>query len=154
MNLKNYSSSVPVDRSIQLIEYQLVTAGAQHISKSYADQQVTGIVFELIVKEQSLVFKLPARWDRVFAKMLSERNKSSRQPIKPEAEDNLKKQAQRTAWKILLDKVQIQVTNILIDQEDPVEAFMSYLYDGRTDRTAYEIMKETNYRGLLGEGKK
>jgi len=47
MNLKNYTSSVPVNNSVNRIESQLVLAGARNIAKSYEDQKVIGIKFEI-----------------------------------------------------------------------------------------------------------
>lgn len=47
MNLKNYTSSVPVERSIMLIEKLLIDAGAININKAIepSTKEIHGIVF-------------------------------------------------------------------------------------------------------------
>ena len=45
MKLKNYTSSIPPDRSVALIEKKLVEVGADHIAKSYEKGKLCGIVF-------------------------------------------------------------------------------------------------------------
>ena len=64
MNLKNYTSTVQADRSVSLIEHELVCAGAQHISKWYDPEAKTleGIMFQMSANERNLVFRLPSRW--------------------------------------------------------------------------------------------
>lgn len=150
MKIKNYTSSVSVDRSVLTIEHCLVSAGASHISKLYdKHQNLLGIVFQLdVAPGQPAMFKLPARWEKVYAKMWKE-------VLRPRKEtaDKVRDQAQRTAWKLLCDQVQVQVSNILIEQQDAVEAFMSYLYDGKRDLTLYEISKGDGFTKLLPAAK-
>lgn len=144
MNLKNYTSSVPVINSIARIEHRLAQAGASHIAKSYEKERPIGMIFQIPVKDIPMTFKLPAKTEKVFEFMLKQKNK----PPKREALNNLKLQADRTAWKILADWIDIQVSIIQLDQAEPVEVFLPYSYDGKTDKTLFEKMKETNFKLL------
>jgi hypothetical protein len=135
MNLRNYTSSVTVERSVQLIEHCLVQAGADHISKFY-DTDTPG---------RFAAFKLPARWANVYKQMM----KGVKRP-RPNTESLVKAQAQRTAWKLLYDQVSVLVSNVLIDQLSAVEAFMPYLFDG--EKTLYENARDRQFKGLLGPG--
>src|SRR5574343_1267827 len=112
MNLKNYTSSVPVERSVMNIEHHLVRAGAGHIAKSYDTNGVlTGITFQIVKGNVNTVFKLPAKWEKCFEVMFKEVRKP-----RPETRERVKEQAQRTAWKILHDWVEIQVSLIQLEQ--------------------------------------
>jgi hypothetical protein len=144
MNLKNYTSSVPVDRSVSLIEHDLVRAGAIHISKTYDDKQnLEGITFQIIVNNLSLIFRLPAKWKQCYKVMMEEVRKP-----RPGTEERIKEQSQRTAWKILYDWVSIQVTMIKLEQADIVEVFLPYVYDMAKDQTLFEKLKASNFKML------
>ena len=56
-------------------------------------------------------------------------------------------QAERTAWKIVQDWAEVQMSMVQMGQADPLEVFLPYLYDGR--RTYYQAMKDANFAGLL-----
>ena len=146
MNLKNYTSSVPVDRSVSLIEHDLVAAGARHISKVYDDKQnLEGITFQIVsdANRSGVIFRLPAKWKQCFDVMM----KDVRRP-KPGTEDRVRDQAQRTAWKILYDWVQIQVTMIKLEQAEVIEVFLPYVYFPATDQSLFEKMKIGGFKML------
>lgn len=147
MNLKNYTSTVSVDRSITLIEHALVSIGATHIAKAYdLKGHATAMIFQMGTGNNGdphMTFKLPARWEKVFDKMW-------KQVLRPrkETEARIKDQSMRTAWKLLYDQVAVQAANVQLDQQDAVEAFFPYLYDGKRDKTIYEIAKGNGFKQL------
>ena len=52
MNIRNYTSSVPVDQSLLAIERLLLQVGATHITKQYDEQGgVIGLSFLMQIKE-------------------------------------------------------------------------------------------------------
>ncbi len=144
MNLKNYTSEVPAERSIMQIEMMLARAGAGHIGKFYDKQDVVGFTFQLPVGGEMLLFKLPARVGRVEKMMVD----SIRRPNKAKIE-SAKAQARRTAWKLLYDWTCVQISMIQLEQANPGEVFMPYLYDAQRDRTLFERWEETAYKALL-----
>ena len=73
MNIKNYTSSVPVINSINKIEFRLSQAGATHIAKSYDKERPIGMIFQIPVNGVPLTFKVPAKSDKVFDYMLKQR---------------------------------------------------------------------------------
>lgn len=146
MNLKNYTSSVSVINSIARIEHRLATAGATHIAKIYEGNvsgRPIGMIFQIKIGELPMSFKLPAKSSAVFNVMWKE----VRRP-RPETKENIKAQADRTAWKILSDWIDIQVSMIQLEQAEAIEIFLPYAYDGRTDKTLFEKMKENNFKLL------
>jgi hypothetical protein len=47
MNLKNYTSSVPVDRTVSRIEQALAAAGVKGIAKEYVGGQLVSLYFRV-----------------------------------------------------------------------------------------------------------
>jgi hypothetical protein len=142
--LKNYTSEVPINRSIQRIEEQLMSHGAKEILKIIEHGQVTGIAFMIDVNGKEIPFRLPARVERVEKKL----QKQVRRPIKGTME-RVSEQAGRTAWKILSDWVDIQMAIIDIDQVELAEIFLSFAYDYHTKQTFFEKMKISGFNILL-----
>lgn len=144
MNLKNYTSSVPVINSIGRIEHRLAQSGATHIAKTYDKERPIGMIFQIPVNNIPMTFKLPAKTDKVFEHMIKQRSR----PPQPSQKDAIRMQADRTAWKILSDWVEIQVSLIQLDQAEAVEVFLPYVYDGKKDQTLFDKMKEANFKLL------
>ena len=147
MPLKNYTSSVPVDRSISYIESKLAKAGAREILKMYdPDGRVEGIAFNMPVGNTNMTFKLPAKILACETVLRA----SVRRP-NSETEKRIKEQAERTAWKIVYDWVEVQMAMIELTQTEFFEVFMPYLYNHVTKQTYFQIVKEKGLQKLLPE---
>lgn len=144
MNLKNYTSSVPVINSIGKIEHKLAQSGATHIAKSYDKERPIGMIFQIPVNNIPMTFKLPAKSDNVYEHMLKQRSR----PPQSSQRAAIRMQADRTAWKILSDWIDIQVSLIQLDQAEAVEVFLPYAYNGKNDKTLFESMKENSFKLL------
>lgn len=144
MNLKNYTSSVPVITSISRIEHRLAQAGATHIAKSYNGERPVGMVFQIPIQNVPVTFKLPAKVDKVLNYLIKQRIR----PPKPTALTAIKAQADRTAWKILSDWVDIQISMVQLDQAEPVEVFLPYAYDPGSDSTLFDKFKKSGFKQL------
>jgi hypothetical protein len=55
-------------------------------------------------------------------------------------------QAERTAWKIQQDWVQVQMSLIKLKQADMLQVFMAYVWDG--EQTFYERLKGRGFKQL------
>jgi len=147
MNLRNYTSSVPVAASLQAIETLLARAGAQQIAKSYKDGEITGIVFSLPFGEgpqrQVMLFKLPAKPEVVTKLMLAEVKKPRRGTAQRVAE-----QAERTAWALLRDWVHVQLSIIQMEQAEAIQVFLPYAYDPTNEQTFFERLKGNGFKQL------
>lgn len=147
MNLKNYTSEVPAVTSMGRIETALVKAGATDISKKYVDGVCTAITFRMIQNGQPLFFKLPARVEHCFQVLWKEYTRP-----KPESLQKTRAQAERTAWKIISDWVEIQLSMILLEQALPLQIFLPYVYDPATELTFFEKLEQSNFK-MLTNGK-
>lgn len=131
--------------SIAKIEELLSKAGALHIGKSYdaKTRELTGILFQVVVADRPLTFKLPAKVDQVEKMMMSNILKP-----RPGTRQRVREQANRTAWKLLYDWVFVQVSLIKLEQAELTEVFLPYLYNGATDQTYYAMLKEGGFKQL------
>ena len=144
MNIRNYTSSVPVDQSVSLIEHELVRAGATHIAKTYdPDQNLEGIVFQITANGMPLTFRLPAKWKQCQKMMLAEVRKP-----RAGTEERINDQALRTAWKILYDWASVQVSLIKLEQAEVIEVFLPYVYDHAKDQTLFDKLKAGGFKQL------
>lgn len=143
MNLKNYTSTVPADKSIMRIERLLVEVGAKNINKQYDDNMLKSITFLIDMNGQTAAFRLPAKVD-VVEKVL---RKEVKRPQSGTYE-RIKDQSERTAWKILCDWVEIQCSMIHLEQAEFAEIFLPYHYNPELNQTLWEQVKEGSIKLL------
>lgn len=152
MNLKNYTTQVSAETSISQIEKLLVKAGATGIMKEYQNGLPTSIVFRLPIPTGNTeppsmaTVKLPANVDAchkaMWQKHVQERSCRSRK-----TDSDFKAQALRTAWRVMLDWMEVQLTLIHLKQLEPLQAFLPYCFDGQ--RTFYERARSDGFQALL-----
>jgi hypothetical protein len=145
MNLRNYTSTVPVDRSVNEIERLLVRAGATHIGKAYEGEgkSLSGITFQIVVNGIPLTFRLPAKVQAV-----REALREGYRKLTPSVEQGIWEQAQRTAWKLLYEWVSIQVSMMKLSQVEAVEVFLPYVLDISGEQTLFEKLKQGGFKQL------
>lgn len=146
MKLKNYTSSISVERSLEAIDTLLVQAGATHIARAYTgtEGKISAILFQLNVNGRPFTFKLPSNPEAVYRIFKAEIKKPHHGTF-----EKLKDQADRTSWSIIREWVHIQLSMIKMQQAEALEIFLPYLYDGRKDSTFYSQLKETGYKQLV-----
>ncbi len=142
--IKNYTSSVPVERTISLIEQELIKIGVSHIEKSYENGTPKGIIFSIMIP-QKISFRIPANIESAFEiiKTIPE--------YKSKSKDWLKSQANRTAWRIVYNWVEIQVAMVQLKQADAMQVFLPYVYDNNLQQTFYDKISGNGFGLLLPE---
>lgn len=143
MNLKNYTSTTPASVSMGKIEKCLVTAGATNISKTYENNICTAITFRMLVHDRPLFFQLPARVEACFEVFWKEVKRP-----RPDTKVKTREQAERTAWKIICDWVEVQLSMILLEQADALEVFLPYVFNPETNQTFYNQLKDKGFKAL------
>lgn len=135
MNVKNYTSTISVSKSVSQIEELLAKAGARHVAKTYdSDGNLEGIMFQIFQDGSPLaIIKLPCKWQAINKIMKGD----VRKPIKGTYQ-RIEAQAQRTAWKIMYDWIYVQLSLIKMEQAELAEIFLPYIYDPKTDETLYQ----------------
>lgn len=148
MNLKNYTSNVPVGVTVSRIEQILADAGCSGIAKEYSSGLPIALMFRIkfAADKPEVTVKLPANiqacHDTFWKDHCSGRSTRSRK-----TKDDFMEQAARTAWKLQQDWVEVQISLIRLKQMDAMQAFLSYAWDGT--QTVYERVKNTGFRALL-----
>lgn len=140
--IKNYTSSVSVDRTIGGIEQELVKIGVTRIEKNYEGGMPSGIIFTIELPTK-LRFRIPANIGAAYDII-----KAVPQYKRKNAEW-LQAQANRTAWRIVYNWIEIQVAMVQLRQADAIQVFMTYIYDGK--QTFYERISKNNFKALLPE---
>lgn len=141
MNLKNYTSQVPVFQTISRIEYLLIQAGAKAIGKDYENAKVSSVTFQLSINGKDQIVRLPANIQKVNALL--------RKAYPKRSPESVLQQAERTAWKLQQDWLEIELSLIQMQQKEAGEVFMAYLWDGQ--RSYYALAKERGYLAMLPE---
>jgi hypothetical protein len=162
MFLKNYTSDVPVPTTIMRIEGTLIHCGVKGIEKQYdKNSRVEAVTFTIDVGDKHpMRVKLPVREEEVLQRMWMEYVGTS--PLSPDGQsvndhphlkrkvrEDFRAQAQRTAWRIMQDWVEIQMSLILLKQADVREVFLSYIMHG--NKTVFERIAESGFKALLPE---
>ena len=142
MNLKNYTSGVPVDKTIVRIEQAIARFGASHIAKEYnGNGSVVALQFMLTYEGRQHIVKLPAKPSQVFEAMMADIAKPQRG-----TKDRIKQQSERTAWKLMQDWIEVQLSLIAMRQADVLQVFLPYVWDG--ERTFYDAIKDKGFKQL------
>jgi hypothetical protein len=139
--MKNYTSSVNSATTVARIEALLAKAGAQNIHKGYENGVLLTLSFSVMLNGFPMLIQLPANQEAVY-QVMKER---VRKPHKGTLQ-KIKEQAGRTAWKLMQDWVEVQLSLIEMQQIEFLQAFFPYITDGH--RTFYQIMKENNFKQL------
>lgn len=161
MFLKNYTSNVPVSQTLYRIEQVLIRCGAAEITKEYTPTpgEVAAVHFAIQTATGKIRIRLPAdknaAWQALWLdyaagdKLTADGQKLQWGGRKQKTKMDFKEQAERTAWKIVQDWIEVQMSMIQMCQADTLQVFLPYVFDGK--QTYYQALKEQNFRGLLPE---
>lgn len=144
--IRNYTSSVPVESSIDQIERRLVNFGATHISKQYDGGEIQSIVFTIIEPRSGmpLTIQMPAEVGKVNGKLSQGKKRLS------EAQGRkILQQARRTAWKLMHDWLDCNLSMIAMEQAEPAQVFLPYVVMGKS--TFYEHIAENSFKALTDQ---
>lgn len=140
--MKNYTSTVPVERTVARIEEVLARAGAFSIVKDYEKGgALAALSFVVQLPGKSVHVRLPVNTEAVLRIL--------RQKLKRPRADSLNRlsdQAARTSWKLMQDWVEVQISLIEMQQADFLQVFLPYVYDGT--QTFYARLKAGNFKAL------
>ncbi len=142
MAIKNYTTSIKVEKTLGEIEIILAKHGANYIFKEYNNEGIPiALAFKSVVDGKELGFKLPME----ESKILDVFKKAVYKKEIPQKYLNDLEQARRTGWRIIKDWVDSQMALIEINIVTLDEIFLPYMYDQKLNKTMYQIIKEKDY---------
>lgn len=133
MPLLNYTTDVPVARSIGHVQALLVEAGARQIMTEYDDVgRTVGLGFVVSTIHGMRQFVLPVNTDRVEAVLARDPRAAKRMKITPQ-------QAERVAWRIVKDWLEAQLAIIQTEMVTLDQVMLPYMTSDDGRRTVYEL---------------
>jgi hypothetical protein len=143
MALKNYTTKVPANRSVQEIQEMLQKHGASGTLLEYekGSGRIASIAFKIDFEGRPMGFRLPLKWREAALVM-------EQQGIKRAAFDE--DYAYRVAWRILRDWVDVQMALVELDMARLEEIFLPYVVQ-QNGQTLFENIAMNPDR-LLGSG--
>ena len=120
MSLLNYTTTVPVHRTLGQVTELLVKAGARQMMTEYAaDGAPTGLTFAIAVEGGAVAFSLPVHVHRVVAVMQKDRRIPPRYRT-PE-------QGERVAWRIMKDWLEAQLAIVATEMVTLDQVMLPYM---------------------------
>lgn len=146
MQIKNYTSSVCAETTIGQIESKLAACGASGIMKLYNPAgRVSSLVFKTELGGRSYTVRVPANVSKCYEALWKEHCKRVRRP-KDSTKGAIMAQAERTAWRIVQEWIEIQLSMIAMEQAQFLEVFMPYIFDGK--QTYFEHHQANQFKAL------
>jgi hypothetical protein len=158
--LKNDTSDVPVSTTLHRIEQVLIRCGVCGITKEYSDTQgtIAAVTFSIAMGEgHPMTIRLPAKvneaqdalWRDYAGADISPDGKTCHSPYKKKTKGSFREQAERTAWKLVQDWIEVQMSMVQLKQADVREVFLAYVWNGR--ETFFSRLQANGFRALLPE---
>lgn len=144
------TTTVPAEKSVFEIKVELMKIGVQRVYEEYSQGKISAIVFSLDAgNDRPLDVNIPVNVENIFVLLLEEHRAKKRTRAPLEKEEALLAQAHRTAWRMALQRIKLQVADIMVGQMDALEVFLPYvMWKGVP---FYKALKSQDFK-LLGEG--
>lgn len=147
-NLRNYTTSIPEEKTIMEIEQILAQFGASAILKDYhGDESVKAISFKVKTEHGEMPFKIPMD-DKQIAQYRSEQFTGYTK------KENTKKDlvtARKIGWRIIKDWIHSQLSIVQLRLVKVEEVFLPYMFNYQTNKTFYKMLEEKKFKGMLLE---
>jgi hypothetical protein len=139
--IKNYTTDIPVERTIAEIQKILAQNGARGIAIEYDEGgTVKDIFFKIKLDNKELPFRLPAKAERVYQALWGEKLEWEQTRYG----EGWRQQAQRIAWRICKTWLEAQITLINLEQAKIEEVFLPYLIMPG-NKTLFETMEHNQF---------
>lgn len=143
MALKNYTTSIRVEKTIAEIELILSRHGAKKILKEYdGASNVTSVSFIVGTPNGDLPIRLPMNARAVCQVMQNDGALPRR--LRGDMDH-----ARRVGWRIIKDWTDSQMAILETQMVKIQEIFLPYAYDMQNQETFYEKLEKKKFQGLL-----
>jgi hypothetical protein len=109
------------------------------------DKRITALVFHFEIEGRRVAIRVPANAEGCYQTLLKEHRLKVRR-MNPGTEERIREQANRTAWRLVQDWVDVQISMIVMRQAEFLEVFLPYVWDGK--QTLFESFKGGGFKAL------
>lgn len=142
--IKNFSTDIPVTRTIAEIEKMLAKYGATHIMKEYDNEIPVMLIFAIVTEHGKMGVRLPIHPDKILA-VFKVQVSDGKLPRKYLDGTWAVEQAHRVSWRIIKDWLDAQLTLLNIEMVKIEEIFLPYIYNDKLKMTVYEMLEKGNF---------
>lgn len=144
MPIANYTTGVPVSRSMMEVQELLMRAGAKSVRIDYQDREPHALAFLLTIHDTDVPYQLPANAEGMLRAMKADRKV-------PRHFCNLDR-ARMVAWRTVKDWLRAQFALVEAEQATLAEVMLPYAVTA-SGRTLYRELEERGPALLaLGSG--
>jgi hypothetical protein len=141
MAILNYTTKVPIKKTVAEIQERLARAKAEAVLTEYdPDGIISAISFRIKTEFGVLTFRLPAKIQQTYQVIVRD------EKIRPGL--STRDQAARVAWRIVKDWLDAQLAMIEAGLVDREQVFLPYVQD-QSGQTLYELMRKEKFLALL-----
>lgn len=157
MGLLNYTTKIPVEKTIAEIEKMLANSGAEKILKDYDDKgNVIAVSFIINTEQGKLPFKLPMNVEAVLQTLKNQSGEYKRtgyrqRRVVPQSMVS-KEQAGRVGWRIIKDWLEAQLAIYFLQMVKIEEIFLPYMYNAKSGKTMFQMLEEKGFDQLDFKG--
>ena len=141
--IKNFSTSISVERTVSEVERMLAKYGATKIMKEFDDEgNIKLLAFIIMTSKGELPIKLPIQVHKIMEvfKVQVNQGKLPRKYLRD------KERAYRVGWRIIKDWLDAQLTLLSIEAVKIEEIFLPYIYDFNLGKTMFQAIEETGFQ--------
>ena len=143
MPLLDYTTSVPVSRTVAQVQAKLIEHGARAVMMEYDNQgRIMALAFKVKTPNGELPIRLPIDAAATL-KVLQRQHYNGEIPARFAGEEH----AYRVAWRIIKDWVEAQMSLLETEMVKMEQIFLPYIIT-RDGQTVYQVMAEKHF--LLG----
>lgn len=143
--IKNFSTSIAVEKTIAEIEKMLAKYGATKIMKEYdINGNPAVLIFGIMTDYGERPIRLPIKVNKIMDVFKLQVSNGKLQN-KFWGTDWAKEQASRVGWRIIKDWLDAQLTLLNIDMVKVEEIFLPYIYHEKFGKTIFELLEERNF---------
>ncbi|KYK38414.1 MAG: hypothetical protein AYK18_17245 [Theionarchaea archaeon DG-70] len=137
----NYTTKIPVEKTIAEIEALLARNGATDIYKQYETGNCIGIKFAVMTDKGKVAFKLPLNVEGVFQVIQNLKAQGKLRKLSKREASNINT-ARRIGWRLLKDYIRAAVPLLQSETVTIQQLFLPYVYDPSSDKTLYQLFEE------------
>lgn len=150
MPLLDYTTSVPVPRTVAQVQAKLVEHGARAVMMEYGDGgRIKALTFIVKMPNAELSIRLPIDVQATLKVLRRQYEQGEGVQRRHTTEDH----AYRVAWRIIKDWVEAQMSLLSTEMVRMEQIFLPYVVT-KSGQTVYEIMAERHFLLGTGEGDK